>query len=46
MKRCPSLNNELIDDLLAHPNVNENIIDFQGENGLHCMLQRFILKYS
>ena len=43
---CFSLNKELIDDLLANPNVNKNIIDFQGENGLHCIIQCFILKYS
>ena len=36
----------MIDDLLENPNVNKNIIDFQGENGLHCMIQCFISKYS
>ena len=36
----------MIEDLLANPNVNENIIDLQGENGLHCLIQCSISRYS
>ena len=42
---CFSLNNYMIEDLIANPSVNVNEIDNQGENGLHCMIQCFILKY-
>ena len=42
---CFSLNCYMIEDLIANPSVNVNEIDNQGENGLHCMIQCFILNY-
>ena len=43
---CYNMNNNLIEDMISNPSVNENAIDNDGENGLHCMIECFILHYS
>lgn len=43
---CCCLNNLLIEDLITNPNVNENVTDNQGANGLHCMIEYFISNYA
>jgi ankyrin repeat protein len=43
---CYSLNKYKIEALIANPNVNENEIDNQGENGLHCMIRCFFFNYA